>query len=214
MADVPQLKEAFRAGADIHNITAEEVFGSADRENRNKAKTVNFAILYGVSPWGLASRMGVSKEEGQAIIARYFERFPGIRAYIDDTLQFARSNGYTQTLFGRKTHFFPNIRSPNPSIRGGAERAAINAPIQGTSADLIKRAMVRMEAALAEAGLDGVRMLLQVHDELVFEVPDGREQETAEVVRKVMATAAEPAMTLDVPLDVEVGWGEHWGAAH
>ena len=214
MADVPQLKEAFRAGADIHNITAEEVFGSADRENRNKAKTVNFAILYGVSPWGLASRMGVSKDEGQAIIARYFERFPGIRAYIDDTLQFARSNGYTQTLFGRKTHFFPNIRSPNPSIRGGAERAAINAPIQGTSADLIKRAMARMEQALAEADLDGVRMLLQVHDELVFEVPDGREQEAAEVVRKVMATAAEPAMTLDVPLDVEVGWGEHWGAAH
>jgi DNA polymerase-1 len=214
MADVPQLKDAFREGADIHNITAEELFGSADRENRNKAKTVNFAILYGVSPWGLASRMGVPKEEGQAIIARYFERFPGIRHYIDDTLQFARQHGYTKTLFGRKTHFYPNIRSPNPSIRGGAERAAINAPIQGTSADLIKRAMARMDSALAEAGLDGVRMLLQVHDELVFEVPDGREQEAAEVVRKVMATAAEPSITLDVPLDVEVGWGEHWGAAH
>ncbi|MCH8616906.1 DNA polymerase I [Sphingomonas sp. SM33] len=214
MADVPQLKEAFREGADIHNITAEELFGSADRENRNKAKTVNFAILYGVSPWGLASRMGVPKEEGQAIIARYFERFPGIRQYIDDTLQFVRSHGYTKTLFGRKTHFYPNIKSPNPSIRGGAERAAINAPIQGTSADLIKRAMTRMDGALAEAGLDGVRMLLQVHDELVFEVPDGREQEAAEVVRRVMATAAEPAIKLDVPLDVEVGWGEHWGAAH
>lgn len=214
MADVPQLKEAFREGADIHSLTAEEVFGSADRENRNKAKTVNFAILYGVSPWGLASRMGVSKEEGQAIIARYFQRFPGIRQYIDDTLQFAKTNGYTQTLFGRKTHFFPNIRSPNPSIRGGAERAAINAPIQGTSADLIKRAMARMDGALAEAGLDGVRMLLQVHDELVFEVPDGREEEAAAVVRRVMSTAAEPALKLDVPLDVEVGWGEHWGAAH
>ena len=158
--------------------------------------------------------MGVPKEEGQAIIARYFERFPGIRHYIDDTLQFVRTHGYTKTLFGRKTHFYPNIRSPNPSIRGGAERAAINAPIQGTSADLIKRAMARMDAALAEAGLEGVRMLLQVHDELVFEVPDGREQEAAEVVRKVMASAAEPSVTLDVPLDVEVGWGEHWGAAH
>jgi DNA polymerase-1 len=214
MADVPQLKEAFRAGADIHNITAEELFGSADRENRNKAKTVNFAILYGVSPWGLASRMGVPKEEGQAIIKRYFERFPGIRDYIDETLQFAKEHGYTKTLFGRKTHFYPNIRSPNPSIRGGAERAAINAPIQGTSADLIKRAMARMDGALADAGLDGVRMLLQVHDELLFEVPDGREKEAAEVVRKVMATAAEPALKLDVPLDVEVGWGEHWGAAH
>jgi DNA polymerase-1 len=214
MADVPQLKEAFRDKADIHNMTAEELFGSSDRENRNKAKTVNFAILYGVSAWGLASRMGVAKEEGSAIIARYFERFPGIRAYIDDTLNFVRSKGYTETLFGRKTHFYPNIRSPNPSIRGGAERAAINAPIQGTSADLIKRAMTRMDGALAEAGLEGVRMLLQVHDELVFEVPDGREEEAAEVVRRVMSTAAEPMLKLDVPLDVDVGWGEHWGAAH
>jgi DNA polymerase-1 len=175
---------------------------------------VNFAILYGVSAWGLASRMGVPREEGQAIIARYFERFPGIRSYIDDTLQFARERGYTETLFGRKTHFFPNIRSPNPSIRGGAERAAINAPIQGTSADLIKRAMARMDGALAEAGLDGVRMLLQVHDELVFEVPDGREEQAAEVIRRVMEGAAGPALKLDVPLDVDVGWGEHWGAAH
>lgn len=214
MADVPQLKEAFNEGADIHAITAEEIFGTVDRDTRNKAKTVNFAILYGVSPWGLASRMGVPKEEGQAIIARYFERFPGIRSYIDDTLAFARQHGFTKTLFGRKTHFFPNIRSPNPSIRGGAERAAINAPIQGTSADLIKRAMARMDQALADAGLEGVRMLLQVHDELVFEVPDGREQEAAEVIRQVMANAAEPAIKLDVPLDVEVGWGAHWGEAH
>jgi DNA polymerase-1 len=214
MADVPQLKEAFREGADIHAITAEEVFGVADRDTRAKAKTVNFAILYGVSPWGLASRMGVSKDEGQAIIARYFERFPGIRAYMDETLEFARTNGFTKTLFGRKTHFFPNIRSPNPSIRGGAERAAINAPIQGTSADLIKRAMARMDRTLADAGLEGVKMLLQVHDELVFEVPDGREEEAAKVIKQVMANAAEPAITLDVPLDVEVGWGAHWGEAH
>ena len=158
--------------------------------------------------------MGVSREEGQAIIARYFERFPGIRAYMDDTLAYARQHGFTRTLFGRKTHFFPNIRSPNPSIRGGAERAAINAPIQGTSADLIKRAMARMDQALIDAGLDGVRMLLQVHDELVFEVPDGRELESAEVIKRVMAGAAEPTLKLDVPLEVEVGWGEHWGAAH
>jgi DNA polymerase-1 len=213
MADVPQLKDAFRGGADIHNMTAEELFGSANRDGRNKAKTVNFAILYGISSWGLAGRLGVSKEEGQAIIARYFERFPGIRNYMDETLQFVRANGFTRTLFGRRTHF-PNIRAGNPSIRGGAERAAINAPIQGTSADLIKRAMARMDQALADAGLDGVRMLLQVHDELVFEVPDGREEEAAAVIREVMGSAAEPAMTLDVPLDVEVGWGEHWGAAH
>src|SRR4051794_27800788 len=213
MADVPALKEAFRQGVDIHSLTAEELFGTVDRDTRNKAKTVNFAILYGISSWGLAGRLGVSKEEGQAIIARYFERFPGIRNYIDETLQFVRANGFTRTLFGRKTHF-PNIRAGNPSIRGGAERAAINAPIQGTSADLIKQAMARMDGALADAGLDGVKMLLQVHDELVFEVPDGREEQAAAVIKQVMAGAAEPAMKLDVPLDVEVGWGAHWGEAH
>jgi DNA polymerase-1 len=214
MADVPQLKEAFRAGQDIHNLTAEELFGTVDRETRNKAKTINFAILYGISSWGIAGRLGVSKEEGKAIIDRYFERFPGIRAYIHGTLGFAREHGFTTTLFGRKTHFEPNIRSPNPSIRGGAERAAINAPIQGTSADLIKRAMARMDGALADAGLNDVQMLLQVHDELVFEVPQGREEEAAAVIKQVMATAAEPALKLDVPLDVEVGWGPNWGAAH
>jgi len=214
MADVPQLKEAFREGVDIHSLTAEELFGTVDRNTRNQAKTINFAILYGSSAWGIAGRLGVPKDEGKAIIDRYFERFPGIRAFIHSTLAFAREHGFTKTLFGRKTHFEPNIRSPNPSIRAGAERAAINAPIQGTSADLIKRAMARMDDALVGAGLDGVRMLLQVHDELVFEVPDGREEEAAAVIRQVMATAAEPALKLDVPLDVEVGWGEHWGAAH
>jgi DNA polymerase-1 len=214
MANVPQLKEAFRAGADIHAITAEELFGTVDRDTRGKAKTVNFAILYGISSWGLAGRLGVPKDEGKAIIDRYFERFPGIRDYIHGTLAFAREHGFTRTLFGRKTHFEPNIRSPNPSIRGGAERAAINAPIQGTSADLIKRAMARMDDALVQAGLDGVKMLLQVHDELVFEVPDGHEQDAANVIRRVMAEASEPAIKLDVPLEVEVGWGAHWGEAH
>ncbi|MEO8454949.1 MAG: DNA polymerase I [Sphingomicrobium sp.] len=214
MADVPQLKEAFQAGADIHAITAEELFGTVDRETRNKAKTVNFAILYGISSWGLAGRLGVGKEEGKAIIDRYFDRFPGIRAYIHGTLGFVREHGFTRTLFGRKTHFEPNIRSPNPSIRGGAERAAINAPIQGTSADLIKRAMARMDGALTSAGLEGVKMLLQVHDELVFEVPDGREEEAAAVIKSVMANAAKPGLQLDVPLDVDVGWGPNWGEAH
>ena len=214
MADVPQLKEAFQNGADIHSLTAEELFGTVDRDTRNKAKTVNFAILYGISSWGLASRLGVGKDEGKAIIDRYFERFPGIRAYIHSTLALAREQGFTSTLFGRKTHFLPNIRSSNPSIRGGAERAAINAPIQGTSADLIKRAMARMDDALAGAGLREVKMLLQVHDELVFEVPQGSEEEAAAVIKKIMAQAAEPAMKLDVPLDVEVGWGPNWGEAH
>ena len=213
MADVPQLKQAFAAREDIHSMTAEELFGTVDRETRNQAKTVNFAILYGISSWGLAGRLGVPKDEGKAIIDRYFERFPGIRGYIDSTLSFVREHGFSETLFGRKTHF-TNIRASNPNHRAGAERAAINAPIQGTSADLIKRAMARMDGALAGAGLGDVRMLLQVHDELVFEVPEGREEEAAAVVRKVMAEAAEPAIKLDVPLDVELGWGAHWGAAH
>jgi DNA polymerase-1 len=213
MADVPQLKEAFAKGEDIHNMTAEELFGSVDRETRNKAKTINFAILYGISSWGLAGRLGVSRDEGKAIIDRYFQRFPGIQNYINETTASVRELGFTTTLFGRKTHF-PNIRSPQQNLRQGSERAAINAPIQGTSADLIKRAMNRMDAALVDAGLPDVRMLLQVHDELVFEVPLGQEEAAAAVVREVMAKAAEPALTLDVPLDVEVGWGEHWGAAH
>jgi DNA polymerase-1 len=214
MADVPSLKEAFRSGVDIHSLTVEELFGRVDRDTRNQAKTINFAILYGSSAWGIAGRLGVPKDEGKAIIDRYFERFPGIRAFIHSTLAAARERGFTETLFGRKTHFVPNIRSPNPSIRAGAERAAINAPIQGTSADLIKRAMARMDDALKEAGLQRVRMLLQVHDELVFEVPDGQEEAAAEAIKRVMANAAEPAIRLDVPLDVEVGWGAHWGEAH
>ena len=214
MADVPQLKDAFRAGVDIHSVTAEELFGRVDRDTRNQAKTINFAILYGSSAWGIAGRLGLPKDEGKAIIDRYYERFPGIRAFSHATLAFAREHGFTRTLFGRKTHFEPNIRSPNPSIRGGAERAAINAPIQGTSADLIKRAMARMDGALAEAGLGDVKMLLQVHDELVFEVPEGQEEDAAAVIKRVMANAAEPAIALDVPLDVEVGWGAHWGEAH
>jgi len=213
MADVPQLKDAFSRQEDIHAMTAEELFGVVDRDTRGKAKTVNFAILYGISSWGLAGRLGVPREEGKAIIERYFTRFPGIRAYIDETLAFVREHGFTRTLFGRKTHF-PNIRAPNPNFRAGAERAAINAPIQGTSADLIKRAMSRMDAALAEADLSDVRMLLQVHDELVFEVPEGLQEAAAAVIREVMAKAAEPALKLDVPLDVEVGWGPNWGAAH
>jgi DNA polymerase-1 len=213
MADVPQLKEAFREGADIHAMTAEELFGVVDRDTRGKAKTVNFAILYGISSWGLAGRLCVPKDEGKAIIDRYFTRFPGIRAYIDETLAYVRENGFTRTMFGRKT-WFPNIRAANPNFRAGAERAAINAPIQGTSADLIKRAMSRMDGALASAGLSDVKMLLQVHDELVFEVPTGSEEAAAAVIRQVMAHAAEPAIKLDVPLDVEVGWGANWGAAH
>jgi DNA polymerase I len=209
MADVPQLKEAFAGRADIHNMTAEELFGVVDRDTRNKAKTVNFAILYGISSWGLAGRLGVPKEEGKAIIERYFERFPGIRGYIDSTLSFVREHGFSETLFGRKTHF-PNIRASNPNHRAGAERAAVNAPIQGTSADIIKRAMARMNGALADAGLSDVRMLLQVHDELVFEVPEKQVPDTEALVKRTMERSA----AMSVPLVVEVGHGASWEKAH
>jgi DNA polymerase-1 len=194
-------------------MTAVELFGEANRDTRASAKTINFAILYGISRWGLATRLGVTAEEAQAIIDRYFERFPGISRYIADTLSDVRESGFTTTLFGRKTHF-PRIKSKIQHERQGAERAAINAPIQGTSADIIKRAMARMAPALAAEGLEGTRMLLQVHDELVFEVPQADVEAASAVIRGVMAHAAEPAMTLSVPLGVEIGTGPNWGAAH
>ena len=177
------------------------------------AKTINFAILYGISRWGLAGRLGVTADEAQAIIDRYFERFPGIQRYIVHTLEQVRERGYSETLFGRKT-WFPRINAKIPHERQGAERAAINAPIQGTSADIIKRAMARMGPALAAEGLDRVRMLLQVHDELVFEVPEEAVEPAEAVIRRVMESAAEPAVTLSVPLGVEIGTGSNWGAAH
>ncbi len=213
MADVPQLKEAFARGDDIHSLTAQELFGEVTRDTRASAKTINFAILYGISRWGLAGRLDISADEAQAMIDRYFDRFPGINRYIAETLTQVREHGFTETLFGRKTHF-PRIRSKVQHERQGAERAAINAPIQGTSADIIKRAMVRMEPALQEAGLPEVRMLLQVHDELVFELPEGEVERARPVIERVMANAATPVVVLDVPLAVEIGVGASWGAAH
>ncbi len=213
MADVPALKEAFAAGEDIHSRTAMEMFGTVDRDTRGRAKTINFAILYGISRWGLAGRLGVSADEAQAMIDRYFERFPGIQRYIHETLESVRERGYSETLFGRKT-WFPRIGSKNQAERQGSERAAINAPIQGTSADIIKRAMARMMPALEEAGLGHIKMLLQVHDELVFELPAGDVDAARPVIERVMATAAEPSVKLTVPLGVEIGTGLSWGAAH
>jgi DNA polymerase I len=213
MADVPELKEAFAAGEDIHARTAQEMFGEVNRDTRGRAKTVNFAILYGISRWGLAGRLGMTSDEAQAVIDLYFQRFPGIQRYIHDTLASVREKGFSETLFGRKC-WFPRISSSHQAERQGSERAAINAPIQGTSADIIKRAMVRMMPALEAAGLGHVRMLLQVHDELVFELPEGDVAAASEVVRAVMAGAAEPAVVLSVPLGVEIGTGKSWGAAH
>ncbi|KQX19989.1 MULTISPECIES: DNA polymerase I [unclassified Sphingomonas] len=213
MADVPALKDAFAKGEDIHALTAQEVFGEVTRDTRARAKTINFSILYGISAWGLAGRLEVSREEAQGMIDRYFARFPGINHYIAATLGQVRDQGFVTTLFGRKTHL-PWIRSAKQGERQSAERQAINAPIQGTSADIIKRAMIRMEPALAAAGLGDVRMLLQVHDELVFELAPDQVEPASAVIRAVMASAAEPIVRLSVPLGVEIGTGPSWGAAH
>ncbi len=213
MADVASLKDAFAQGEDIHARTAREMFGEVTRDTRARAKTINFAILYGISRWGLAGRLEVPPEEAQAMIDTYFQRFPGIQRYIHETLESVRAKGYSETLFGRKT-WFPRINSKNQAERQGSERAAINAPIQGTSADIIKRAMARMLPALAEAGLRDVRMLLQVHDELVFELPEERVEAATSIIRRVMAEAALPAVELTVPLGVDIGTGLSWDAAH
>ncbi len=213
MADVASLKEAFAHGEDIHARTAREMFGEVTRDTRARAKTINFAILYGISRWGLAARLEVPPEEAQGMIDTYFQRFPGIQRYIHETLESVRAKGYSETLFGRKT-WFPRINSKNQAERQGSERAAINAPIQGTSADIIKRAMARMLPALVEAGLHDVRMLLQVHDELVFELPESRVEAATPIIRQVMAEAALPAVALSVPLGVDIGTGLSWDAAH
>ncbi len=213
MAGVDTLKQAFANGEDIHARTASEMFGEVTRDTRARAKTINFAILYGISRWGLATRLEVEPDEAQAMIDTYFQRFPGIQRYIMETLETVRAKGYSETLFGRKT-WFPRINSKNQAERQGSERAAINAPIQGTSADIIKRAMARMLPALEQAGLGDVRMLLQVHDELVFELPETLVEAATPIIRQVMAEAAAPAIELSVPLGVDIGTGASWDAAH
>jgi DNA polymerase I len=213
MADVGPLREAFENGEDIHARTAQELFGEVNRDTRGRAKTINFSILYGISRWGLSKRLESTPDEAQAMIDTYFKRFPGISNYIQETLAEVKERGHSTTLFGRKT-WFPRINAANQNERQGSERAAINAPIQGTSADIIKRAMVRMGPALEAAGLHNVKMLLQVHDELVFELPEGDVAAASEVIRSVMAGAAEPVVKLTVPLGVDVGTGPSWGAAH
>ncbi|MFC3125269.1 DNA polymerase I [Pseudoroseomonas globiformis] len=212
LADVPSLREAFEKGEDIHSRTASDIFGLApdkvDKEARRRAKTVNFGIIYGMSSFGLASRLGIPAAEARAIIDAYFSRYPGILEEMERLKSEAREKGYVMTPFGRKL-WIDGIQAKEQARRGNAERAAINAPFQGGAAEIIKRAMVRMPLALREAGLSA-RMLLQVHDELLFEVPDSEIEATSEVVRQVMESVAE----LRVPLKAEIGHGPNWGVAH
>jgi DNA polymerase-1 len=217
MAEVDELRAVYAAGGDVHRMTAAGMFGvpedQVDREQRARAKTINFSIIYGISAFGLAGRLGVSRAEAADYIERYFARFPGIRRFMADQVAKARTDGFVTTLFGRRCHL-PQVASRNQAERGFGERAAINAPVQGTAADIIKRAMARMPGALAAAGCGATRMLLQVHDELVFEAPEGEAERAIPVIRAVMAGACEPWLTLSVPLGVEVGIGPEWGAAH
>lgn len=217
MADIDALKRAFADGHDIHAMTASEVFGvpvqGMDPMVRRQAKAINFGIIYGISAFGLARQLAIPRGEAQRFIDRYFERFPGIRAYMTGTIEACRAQGYVETLFGRRTHI-PIINSKNPAERGFAERAAINAPIQGTAADIIRRAMIRLPDVLEQAGLAPVRMLLQVHDELVFEAPDTLAAKAKNVIARTMREACAPALELAVPLEVDCGIGASWGAAH
>ena len=212
VAKIGALVEAFHAGADIHAMTASQVFGvpveGMDPMVRRQAKAINFGIIYGISAFGLARQLGIGRGEAQAYIDAYFKKYPGIRAYMDSTKELARKQGFVTTLYGRKCHV-TGINDRNPAMRNFAERAAINAPIQGGAADIIKRAMIRMPGALAKAGLKA-RMLLQVHDELVFEVPEAEIEATRTLARGVMEQVAH----LDVPLVVDTGVGKNWDEAH
>lgn len=216
VADIRQLKQAFADGIDIHAMTASEMFGvpveGMDPMVRRQAKAINFGIIYGISAFGLANNLGIERSEASDYIKMYFERFPGIKDYMDSTKKFAREHGYVETVFGRKAHY-PEIKSSNPQMRAFNERAAINAPIQGSAADIIRRAMVKMEPALEAAKLSA-QMLLQVHDELIFEVPEDEIDATIKTVTAVMENAPHPALQLSVPLQVDARAAGNWDEAH
>ncbi|GJL55555.1 MAG: DNA polymerase I [Nitrospirales bacterium] len=218
IADIDVLKHAFREGQDIHALTASQVFGvdveKVDASMRRKAKAINFGIIYGISAFGLARQLSVEQREAATYMKTYFEQYPGIQDYMERTKQFCREHGYVQTLFGRRCHV-PGILDKNPAKRNFAERAAINAPIQGAAADVLKRAMIRVPPALKEHGLDSkAYMLLTVHDELIFEVAESAVEQTSQVIKQVMESATLPALKLSVPLVVDVGQGSSWDEAH
>ncbi len=216
IADIPALRQAFRDGLDIHALTASEMFGvpveGMPAEVRRRAKAINFGIIYGISAFGLANQLGIGREEAGAYIKRYFERFPGIRDYMEETKRICRDKGYVTTLFGRRCHY-PEIASKNASVRAFNERAAINARLQGSAADIIRRAMIRVAPALDASGLNA-RMLLQVHDELIFEVPEDEVAVTLPLVTAIMERAPEPAVALSVPLKVDARAADNWDEAH
>ncbi|EJF98210.1 DNA polymerase I [Bartonella vinsonii subsp. arupensis Pm136co] len=216
IANITALKEAFAQGQDIHAITASQMFGvpieGMHSDVRRRAKAINFGIIYGISAFGLANQLGLSRQEASRYIQLYFERFPGIKDYMETTKTFARENGFVETIFGRRIHY-PEIKAASLRVRAFNERAAINAPIQGSAADIIRRAMIQMEAALEKEKLSA-KMLLQVHDELIFEVPENESEKTMAVVKEVMENATMPVLSLSVPLEVKVMVAQNWDEAH
>jgi DNA polymerase-1 len=216
IADLKSMKDAFAAGVDIHALTASEMFGAPvegmDPTIRRRAKAINFGIIYGISAFGLANQLGISRGEAKDYIDSYFEKFPGIRKYMTDTIAGAKKAGFVETIFGRRT-YVGGINDKNPAMRGYAERQAINAPIQGAAADVIRRAMIRMPDALKKARLSA-KMLLQVHDELVFECPKDEADQTIATARKIMEQAPLPAVEISVPLVVDARAGKNWDEAH
>ena len=216
IAGVDALKQAFKDGQDIHAMTASEMFGVSledmDPMTRRNAKAINFGIIYGISAYGLANNLGIGRDEAKSYIESYFKKFPGIADYMEAMKTQARETGMVETIFGRRIHL-PGIKDKNPAVRQFAERQAINAPIQGAAADIMRRAMIRMDAALAQSGLKA-RMLLQVHDELVFEAPKDEADDLITLARETLSGAAEPARSLSVPLEVEAKAADTWGQAH
>jgi len=212
ISDDPALLKAFHDGLDVHKATAAEVFGltpdAVSSEQRRYAKVINFGLIYGMSAFGLAKALGIDNTAAKNYIERYFQRFAGVKRYMDDTRAQAKAQGYVETVFGRRL-YLPEINSPNGPRRGGAERAAINAPMQGTAADLIKLSMVKVQQVLDQEGR-ATRMIMQVHDELVFEVPDAEVDWLTTEVPRIMASVAQ----LKVPLLAEVGMGANWDQAH
>jgi DNA polymerase I len=216
IADVPALSQAFADGLDIHAMTASEMFSvpvkDMPAEIRRRAKAINFGIIYGISGFGLANQLGIARGEADAYIKKYFERFPGIRDYMESTKAFVREHSYVETIFGRRIHI-RDVKAQSAAHRAFGERQAINAPIQGSAADIIRRAMTRLPSALAENDLDA-KLLLQVHDELVLETKDAQARQVCDVARSVMEKATLPAITLRVPLVVDARSGKNWDEAH
>ena len=216
MANIDALKTAFNNGIDIHAMTASQVFGvpleEMDAETRRRAKAINFGIIYGISNFGLSKQIDVTTSEAKAFINSYFETFPGIRTFMEETKEFCRTNGYVETLFGRRIHL-PDINANNGMLRAHAERQAINAPLQGTAADIIKRAMIALMPKIQQSNLD-IRMLLQVHDELVFEVKNEHIEQASDLIRNTMENACSPARELSIPLVADIGTGRTWTEAH